>query len=235
MIKHHLIVVLRVNQIRQTALFWYLRVFDAVSPRSVALVLFGISTGCLQADLLHLCQYSVILNMESTEAKGNQSRGPQELLCLAPLRGTYALWFLVVCNVFIATTAASANTVILAALSKESSLHPPSKMFLRSLALTDLCVGLLLKPLFVTFLMSIEYESWKDVCHHLITSTFVTGQFLCLLSLFTLTAISVDRLLALLLGLRYRHVATFKRVLIIVICLWTLSMGFQSRCSVFER
>jgi len=53
-------------------------------------------------------------------------------------------------------------------------------------------------------------------------------------SLFTLTAISVDRLLALLLGLRYRQVATFKRVLLVVICFWALGVGF-SFCGIFNH
>ena len=42
------------------------------------------------------------------------------------------------------------------------------------------------------------------------------------MSLFTLTAISVDRLLALLLGLRYRQVVTFNRTRMTVTCLWIL-------------
>ena len=43
------------------------------------------------------------------------------------------------------------------------------------------------------------------------------------MSLFTLTAISVDRLLALLLGLRYRQVVTLKRIYRIVVVFWILS------------
>jgi len=39
------------------------------------------------------------------------------------------------------------------------------------------------------------------------------------------TAISVDRLLALLLGLRYRHVVTLWRVRAIVICLWLVAIS----------
>jgi len=46
----------------------------------------------------------------------------------------------------------------------------------------------------------------------------------CGVSLSTLTAISVDRLLALLLGLRYRHVVTLRRVQVVVVLLW-LSNG----------
>ena len=46
---------------------------------------------------------------------------------------------------------------------------------------------------------------------------------LCLVSLLTVTAISVDRLLALLLGLRYRQVVTLKRTCITVIVFWIFS------------
>ena len=45
---------------------------------------------------------------------------------------------------------------------------------------------------------------------------------MCGVSVGTLTAISVDRLLALLLGLRYRQVVTLKRTYVIVITLWVL-------------
>ena len=46
-------------------------------------------------------------------------------------------------------------------------------------------------------------------------------------SLLTLTAISVDRLLALLLGLRYRQVVTLKRTYLIVITFWGVSTLFS--------
>ena len=144
---------------------------------------------------------------------------------MAPLKETYAFWFLVASNSFFAITATLGNSIILAALSKGSSLHPPSKTLFRSLALTDLCVGLLLEPLFVMFLMTIEYESW-DLCYYVITITYVIGQFLTSAALLTLAAISVDRLLALLLGLRYREVVTIKRVVTVVIVFWTQSTGF---------
>ena len=42
----------------------------------------------------------------------------------------------------------------------------------------------------------------------------------CGFSLTTATAISVGRLLALLLGLRYRHTVTLRRVRCLVVCLW---------------
>ena len=118
-------------------------------------------------------------------------------------------------------------TVILAALNKVSSLHPPSKISLRSLPLTDFCVGILLEPLFVTLLMAKKYENW-NLCYSILAYTLFTGQVLCLVSFLTLTAISVDRLLALLLGMRYRQVVTLKRVRLIVICFWTLNISFAT-------
>lgn len=97
--------------------------------------------------------------MDIAKEAGTQSA--QALLCMAPLQGTYSFWLLVVSNAILAITSTLGNTAILAALSKESSLHPPSKILLRSLALTDLCVGILLEPLFVMFLITLEYKNWN--------------------------------------------------------------------------
>ncbi|CAH3193571.1 unnamed protein product [Porites evermanni] len=46
----------------------------------------------------------------------------------------------------------------------------------------------------------------------------------CGVSLLTLTAISVDRLLALLLGLRYRQVVTVKKTYIAILAFWIVSV-----------
>ena len=162
--------------------------------------------------------------MDIAKEAGTQSA--QALLCMAPLQGTYSFWLLVVSNAILAITSTLGNTAILAALSKESSLHPPSKILLRSLALTDLCVWILLEPLFVMFLITLEYKNW-NLCTQITLVILVSGSVFCNLSLFTLTAISVDRLLALLLGIRYRQVVTFKRVLLIVISFWTLCVTFS--------
>ena len=146
-------------------------------------------------------------------------------MCIVPGKIHLERFFIVV-NIFLAITASLGNTVILAALSKASSVHPPSKMLLRSLALTDLCVGLFSEPLVVVIFMTREYEI-LDLCGLLATIGYVTSLALFSVSLFTVTAINVDRLLALLLGLKYRQVVTFKRVVMIVICFWICSIGFS--------
>ena len=75
----------------------------------------------------------------------------------------------------------------------------------------------------MTYFTSVVNERW-DICYHANWAKDFSSYTLCSVSLFTLTAISVDRLLALLLGLRYRQVVTLRRTFITVIALWILSI-----------
>ena len=151
--------------------------------------------------------------------------GKQNLSCSVGLAaGLYShLTFLSVLNSFLSVTAFLGNALILIALHKESSLHPPSKLLLRCLTTTDLCVGLISEPLTVSYWMSIANEHW-NICRYVSGASFVAASVLCAVSLMILTTISVDRLLALLLGLRYRQVVTLKRTFVIVITSWILSI-----------
>ncbi len=121
-------------------------------------------------------------------------------------------------NTVFAVTAFLGNALIIAALQKPSSLHPSSKLLFGSLATTDLCVGLISQPLRVFYLMSSEHS--KRRCYYYLLVSNSTGFYFCAVSLFTLTAISVERLLALILGVRFKHVVTLGRVWIFVVILW---------------
>ena len=133
------------------------------------------------------------------------------------------LIFLSVLNILLSVTTFLGNTLILVALPKETSLHPPSKLLFRNLVITDLCVGIIAEPLLVAYLMSLLKQRW-DICYELDYAGLAIGAILCSVSLFTLTAISVDRLLALSLGLRYRQVATLRKAYLSVIVMWVLSV-----------
>ena len=149
----------------------------------------------------------------------------QELFCSAEfVRGVESeLIFLSALNIFFSVTAFLGNTLILVALHKETSLHPPSKLLYRNLAITDLCVGIIAEPLYVTYFTSVVNERW-DICYYADLAASFSGLTLCVVSLSTLTAISMDRLLALLLGLRYRQVVTYRRTCITVTGFWILSI-----------
>ena len=149
----------------------------------------------------------------------------QELFCSAEfVRGVESeLIFLSALNIFLSVTAFLGNTLILVALHKETSLHPPSKLLYRNLAITDLCVGIIAEPLAVTYFASVVKGRW-DICYYAYWAVLYSSVILCMVSLSTLTAISVDRLFALLLGLRYRQVVTYRRTCITVTGFWILSI-----------
>ena len=149
----------------------------------------------------------------------------QELFCSAEfVRGVESeLIVLSALSIFFSVTALLGNTLILVALLKETSLHPPSKLLYRNLAITDLCVGIIVEPLFVTYWTSVLKERW-DICYYTIRAASFPSFIFGLVSLLTVTASSVDRLLALLLGLRYRQVVTFRRTCITVTGFWILSI-----------
>ena len=135
--------------------------------------------------------------------------------------------FLSVLNIFLSVTAFFGNALILVALCKESSLHPPSKLLLRSLATTDFCVGLITEPLAVAYWMSVANEDWIT-CRSVSAAFRITSVALGGVSLVTMTLISVDRLLALLLRMRYRQVVTLKLTYMIVVSAWIGSTGITT-------
>ena len=157
---------------------------------------------------------------------GSHTKSFQELLCSPSLVGglqqQLSIFFVAV-DIFLSITAFAGNYLILVALSKESSLHPPSKLLYRCLATTDLLVGLVAQPLYATYWMSVFQEHWSR-CRYTRDAGYVTSYVLILVSLMTMTAISVDRLLALLLGLRYKQIVTLKRTYIIVTTFWVFTL-----------
>lgn len=137
------------------------------------------------------------------------------------------LIFLSVLNVFLAITAILGNTLILVSLPRVSSLHPPTKFLLRTLATSDLLVGLIPEPLAVIYWTSSMKQGW-DICNFVFLSDLVVGYALCGVSLFTVTAMSIDKLLALSLSLGYRQVVTKRRTSIFVCVVWVVSLGCSS-------
>ena len=128
-------------------------------------------------------------------------------------------------NVILSITALLGNILILVALQKESSLHPPSKLLLRSLSFTDLLVGLISQPIFVIYLTAMAKKN-QNVCGITERLAHISSALLCGESITILTAISVDRLLALLLRLRYRQIVNLTRAYFLVIFSWTMNTVF---------
>ena len=121
-------------------------------------------------------------------------------------------------NIVFSITASLGNILILIALRKVTSIHPPTKLLFQCLAITDLGVGLISQPLMATLMLlvdNIDIKIWNVLFLYLSWSLSIA---FCGVSVFTSTALSVDRLLALFLGLRYRHVVTLKRARAVLAC-----------------
>ena len=124
-------------------------------------------------------------------------------------------------NILFSITAFLGNALIIAVLPKASFLHSPSKLLLGCLASTDLSVGLVAQPLYVNSLLSSKHSKH---CYYSVLLFNSTSTIFCGVSLMTLTAISMDRLLAVLLGLRYRQVITL-RVCVFAVTIWLLNIA----------
>ena len=168
-------------------------------------------------------------NVSEDEEQNHFGNWPQYTYCSPDKTTTIygQLTFIAFLNAFLSITAFLGNVFVLVALRKDSSLHPPSKLLLRNLAVTDLCAGLFSEPVYVTLLVTVVNEHW-NICRYVALTASVTGIILTTASLLTLTAISVDRLLALLMRLRYRQVVTLKRTRWIIIAFWVLSAAFPT-------
>ena len=129
-------------------------------------------------------------------------------------------------NILLSFTASLGNTLILAALHKETSIHPPTKLLFRCLAITDLCVGVISQPLFAVLHFSYVTTGMnREAIYYIEKINAVSSFVLCGVSVLTCSAIIVDRLLALLSGLRYRHVVTLTRVRAAIFCFWLMGLS----------
>jgi len=96
--------------------------------------------------------------MENSTNYGNY-KAIQAVACTASLPGKNHLYSLAALNILLSVTALLGNILILVALRREKSLHPPSKLLFRCLTATDLAVGVFSQPVFAVQLISIAHHS----------------------------------------------------------------------------
>ena len=162
--------------------------------------------------------------MANLTEDGNYTTTGLEFSC-SPGLGTAQKIFISTINLPLSIFAIIGNLLIIITLRKVSCLHPPSKLLLSCLACTDLGVGLTSQPLFCIFLMAPEHSR---VCFFSFLLYLNTVSLFGGVSSSTMIAISVDRLLALSLGLRYRQVVTMRRVKALTGTHWVLSTIIMS-------
>ena len=130
---------------------------------------------------------------------------------------------LMILNTFISITATIGNLLVLVTIWRTPHLHSPSNTLLFGLVLSDLCVGIVLEPLYVGFQAVLFKNSGKITTCTLFNTLTLISTFLTAVTLLTVTAMSVDRYLAIYLHLRYEQVVTENRARKVILCLWFIS------------
>ena len=129
-------------------------------------------------------------------------------------------------NSFLSYTTIILNILTIHAIRKTALLPKPLRTLLLSLTVSDVGVGLLAQPLFISMLVSWLKRSRIDPISFKGLMAVMT--FFCASSLFSVVTISVDRFLAVHLHLRYQELVTHKRVIAAVISIWLLSAIISS-------
>ena len=106
------------------------------------------------------------------------------------------------------------NILVLAAILRTPSLRSPSTVFLCSLAVSDLLVGLVVQPVHIANALT------NDSLHKIRNTVTASA---CGVSLLTMTAISVDRFLALHYHMRYPNLMNICRASFASLSLWLIS------------
>ena len=116
----------------------------------------------------------------------------------------YSYLTLCVFNAYLSYTATMLNIVAIYAIRKTSSLSKNFKTLLLSLAVSDLGVGLLAQPMHVAYIMDSKQNNATNdtnnviyLAHRIPLTLFISA------SLFSVTALCVDRFLAIYLHLGY--------------------------------
>ena len=132
-------------------------------------------------------------------------------------------------NIFLSITATLGNALILVTLYKVSSIQAPTRLLLRSLTVTDFCVGVVVQPLFVPVLLHPDFMTKINIFVPFFMAQSTLSYTLCPVSFFSATAMTIDRFLALRLRLRYRNV-NLPRVRAAIALCWLIGIycGFTS-------
>jgi len=124
-------------------------------------------------------------------------------------------------NSFLIHTAIMLNIVTIHAIRKTSSIPKTLKTLLLSLAVSDVGVGVLVQPCYISLLIK-HLQLTVPNCNAYKLFPLVSNSF-CSASFLVVLAVSVDRFLAIHLHLRYQELVTHKRVVAVVISIWLLS------------
>ena len=190
---------------------------------------------------MHFQIYVVKFYLSTYGGLGYEENMSKELICLGILQkseNSKVTIANITLNIIFSVTATLENLLVLVTIWRSPNLQSPSNTLLCGLAISDLCIGLLSEPLFIGLQVELLENSLASCV--LPTVYAIISTFFAEITLFTVTAISIDRYLAIHFHLRYAEVVTEKKAMITVFCFWLISglhsvtwnLGFVTFCEV---
>ena len=128
-------------------------------------------------------------------------------------------------NALFSLLTSTGNAIIFRVIWKKQELHSPSFVLLSGLAASDLVVGLVCQPSFVAYHIAEITDNFNAYCVLRIIQS-ISSYTTIGVSLVTLNGISIDRLLALTLHLRYNEVVTIRKIMLTALVVWVVSTSF---------
>ena len=121
-----------------------------------------------------------------------------------------------VLNVPLILVSIVSNALVLAAIIRTPSIRSKQMTMLCSLAVSDILVGLIAQPIYFALLLTKVFDLYRV--------SAILGYALCGVSFLTITAITVDRFLALHYHMTYASLVTDRRVKYTLIIIWLFSV-----------
>ena len=139
---------------------------------------------------------------------------------------TYLSFSSATCTILSSLVASVGNLLVVLAvfLDPNRDLRSPFNYFVANLGLTDLVVGLVTSPLAATSLISEGLKNPNEQLRVWLRMTYFTS---CTASLLSLTALAVDRYVALAYPLLYRYKLNPIRALLVSFLVWTVAIAFS--------
>ena len=140
---------------------------------------------------------------------------------------TPVIFFTGIVLVLTSISAVVGNSLVITSIWRTPSLHSPSNVLIVGLAVSDLCVGLIVEPTAFLYHVAQHIGSAHVFCYAAVL-VWLSGTLLILASLITITAISLDFYLALHLHLRYKELVTAGRMVRVVVGIWVCAFAATS-------
>ncbi|XP_031561311.1 melanocyte-stimulating hormone receptor-like [Actinia tenebrosa] len=126
------------------------------------------------------------------------------------------------------------NILLIISLYRSPQLNKPCTKLLYSLAISDVLVGMVIEPAYLTKKIAELQHSFGMYCRSGMI-TYVAGGALATITFFNVSAIAVDRYLVVHSGTKYKTIVTNTRVTWVIIAIWASSFVLHANQFIFPR